>query len=149
MRCALIVLCAVILDASFLERASAAQACAWIVEAAGDDGTPMFRLNLSTDAPASVAVRFQGPGFTSASMGGAMIQLVPGEPKEVDGEGFDVTAGDDLQFDVRLFDHPLASIDEMEHPTGRLLAAFAFHLKVGQDGHARLADLAKQCKPLG
>jgi hypothetical protein len=78
-----------------------------------------------------------------------MIQLVPGEPKEVDGEGFDVTAGDDLQFDVRLFDHPLASIDEMEHPTGRLLAAFAFHLKVGQDGHARLADLAKQCKPLG
>ncbi len=149
MRRALIVLCAMILDASLLERAWAAQACAWIVESVEDDGAHMFKLNLSVDAPKSVAVRFQGPGFTSASMGGDMIQLDPGEPKEVDGEGFDVSAGDDLHFDVQLFDHPLASLDEMHAPTGKPLAAFAFDPKVGQDARASPADLAKQCKPLG
>jgi hypothetical protein len=149
MRRALIVLCALILDASLLERAWAAQACAWIVESVESDGAHMFKLNLSVDAPTSAAVRFQGPGFTSASMGGDMIQLDPGEPKEVDGEGFEVSAGDDLQFDVRLFDHRLASLDEMNSPTGKPLAAFAFHGKVGQDERASPADLAKQCKPIG
>jgi hypothetical protein len=109
----------------------------------------MFRLNLSVDAPTSVAVRFKGPGFTSASLGGDMIQLDPGVPKEVDAEGFDVSAGDDIAFDVRLFDHPITSLDEMDHPTGKQLAAFAFHPKVGQTGRASPADLAKQCKPLG
>ena len=149
MRRALIVLCALILDAALLERASAAQVCAWIVESVEDDGAHKFELNLSADAPTSVAVRFQGPGFTSASMGGDMIQLDPGEPKDVDGEGFDVSAGDDLRFDVRLFDHPLASLEEMDNPTGKPLATFAFHRKVGADEHAPPADLAKQCQPLG
>jgi hypothetical protein len=149
MRRALIVLCALVLDASLLERAWAAQACAWIVESVEPDGAHMFRLNLSADAPTSVAVRFKGPGFTSASMGGEMIQLGPDAPKEVDAEGFDVSAGDDLHFDVALFDHPLASLDEMDNPTGKPLATFAFHPKVGQDGRASPADLAKQCKPLG
>ena len=149
MRRALIILCALILDASLLERAWAAQACAWIVESVEDDGAHKFELNLSVDAPTSVAVRFQGPGFTSASMGGDMIQLDPGEPKDVDGEGFDVSAGDDLRFDVRLFDHPLASLEEMDNPTGKPLATFAFHRKVGADEHAPPADLAKQCQPLG
>lgn len=149
MRPALIVLCALILNASLLQRAQAAQACAWIVESVEDDGAHMFKLNLSVDAPTSVAVRFQGPGFTSASMGGEVIQLDAGEPKEVDGEGFDVSAGDDLHFDVRLFDHPLASLDEMRNPAGKPLATFAFHGKVGQDQRASPADLAKQCKPIG
>ena len=150
MRPALIVLCALILNAALLERAWAAQACAWIVESVEDDGAHMFKLNLSVDAPTSVAVRFQGPGFTSASMGGDMIQLTPGEPKDVDGEGFDVSPGDDLHFDVQLFVHPLASLDEMEHPTGKPLAAFAFNRKVGEDEHTPPpADFAKQCKPLG
>ena len=148
MRRALIVLYALILDASLLERAWAAQACAWIVESIEDDGTHMFKLNLSVDAPTSVAVRFQGPGFTSASMGGDMIQLDPGEPKDVDGEGFDVSAGDDLHFDVRLFDHALGSLDEMRNPTGSPVAAFAFQAKVGSDGRATPVDLAKQCEPL-
>jgi len=149
MRRALVVVCALILNASLLERACAAQVCAWIVESVEDDGAHMFRLNLSVDARRSVAVRFQGPGFTSASMGGVMIPLDPGEPKEVDGEGFDVSAGDDLHFDVQLFDHPLATLDEMRDPTGKPLAAFAFHPKVGQDEHASPDGLAKQCKPLG
>jgi hypothetical protein len=150
MRRALIVLCALILDASLLERARAAQACAWIVESVEDDGAHQFALNLSVDAATSVAVRFQGPGFTSGSMGGDMIQLAPGEPREVDGEGFDVGAGDDLRFDVRLFDHPLASLDEVKQPPGKPLAAFAFHRKVGKDERAPPIDLAaKQCKPLG
>ena len=149
MRRALVVLSALILNASLLERAWAAQACAWIVESVEDDGAHMFKLNLSVDAPRSLAVRFQGPGFTSASMGGVMIQLAPGEPKEVDGEGFDVSAGDDLHFDVQLFDHPLASLDEMRDPTGKPLAAFAFHTKVGQNERASPGGLAKQCKTLG
>ena len=150
MRHALIVLCALILDTSLLERAWAAQACAWIVESVEDDGVHKFELNLSADAPTSVAVRFQGPGFTSASMGGEMIQLDPGEPKDVDDEGFDVSAGDDLKFDVQLFDHPMASLDEMDAPVGKLLAAFAFDRKVGEDEHAPPADLAaRQCKTLG
>ena len=148
MRRALIVLCALILNAALLERAWAAQACAWIVESVEPDGAHMFGLNLSVDAPTSVAVRFKGPGFTSASMGGEMIQLDPGAPKEVDAEGFDVSAGDDIAFDVQLFDHPLASLDEMDNPTGKPLAAFAFHPKVGQDDRASPAGLAKQCKPL-
>ena len=149
MRRGRIVLCALVLDASLLERAWAAQACARIVESVEDDGDHKFELNLSADAPASVAVRFQGQGFTSASMGGDMIQLDPGEPRNVDGEGFDVNPGDDLSFDVRLYDQPMASLDEMDHPTGRMLAAFAFHRKVGEDEHAPPADLAvKQCARL-
>jgi hypothetical protein len=149
MRRALIVLCALILDATLLERAWATQACAWIVESVEDDGAHQFALNLSVDAPKSVAVRFKGPDFTSASMGGDMIQLDPGEPKDVDAEGFDVSAGDDLLFDVKLFDHPLDSLDEMDHPTGRPLAAFTFLGKAGADQRAPPAALAKQCKPLG
>jgi hypothetical protein len=149
MRRALIVLCALILNASLLDRAWAAQACAWIVESVEDDGAHKFTLNLSADAPTSVAVRFQGPGFTSASMGGDMIQLDPGAPKDVDSEGFEVSAGDDLRFDVRLFDHPLASLEEMRAPTGKPLAVFSFHAKVGENNRSPPADLAKQCKPLG
>jgi hypothetical protein len=150
MRRALILLCALILDASLLERAWAAQACAWIVESVDDDGAHKFALNLSVDAPRSVAVRFQGPGFTSASMGGDLIALDAGEPKEVDNDGFDVSAGDDLHFDVSLFDRPMGSLEEMDHPTGKLLAAFAFDRKVGEDERAPPAALAaKQCKPLG
>jgi hypothetical protein len=149
MRRALIVVCALVLDASLLQRAWAAQVCAWIVESIEDDGDHKFDLNLSADAPTSVAVRFQGPNFTSASMGGEMIQLDRGEPKDVDGEGFDVSPGDDLSFDVRLYDKPIASLDDMDHPTGKLLAAFTFHRKVGDDEHAPPADLAaKQCAPL-
>jgi hypothetical protein len=149
MRRALIVLCALILDAALLERAWAARVCAWIVETAQDDGDHQFELTLGADAPTSVAVRFQGPGFTSASMGGDMIQLEPGEAKVVDGEGFDVSPGDDLSFDVRLFDRPMASLDEMDNPPGKLLATFAFHRKVGEDEHAPPADLAaRQCAPL-
>ena len=147
MRRALIVLCALLLNASLLQRAWAAEACVWIVESAEDDGAHKFELNLSVDAPTSLAVRFQGPGFTSASMGGEMIQLAPGEPKDVDGEGFDVSAGDDLGFNVQLFDHPLSSLDEMDHPTGKPLAAFDFHRKVGE--RASPTDFPKQCKPLG
>jgi hypothetical protein len=148
MRRALIVLCALILNASLQERAWAAQVCVWIVESAEDDGAHKFELNLSADAPVAVAVRFQGPGFTSASMGGDMIQLNPGEPKDVDGEGFDVSAGDDLSFDVRLFDHALASLAEMDNPAGKPLATFAFQRKVGADEHAP-TGFAKQCKALG
>ena len=150
MRRALIVLCAVILDASLHERAWAAKACAWIVESVEDDGEHKFELNLSVDAPASVAVRFQGPGFTSASMGGDMIPLNPGAPTVVDGEGFEVSAGDDLRFDVQLFDRPLASLDEMKTPTGQPLAVFAFHRKVAEDERSPPADLAtEQCERLG
>src|SRR5215469_13598654 len=121
MRRALIVLCAFAFDAALLQRAWAAQACAWIVESVEDDGAHKFALNLSVDAPTSVAVRFAGPGFTSGAMGGDLIQLAPGEPKEVDGEGFDVDAGDDLSFDVKLFDHAL-SLDELDDPVGKPLA---------------------------
>ena len=149
MRRALILLCALALDAALVERASATQVCAWLVEKVEDDGAHMFNLNLSADAPASVSVRYEGPNFTSASMGGDMIQLDPGEAKDIDGEGFDVSAGDDLRFDVRLFDHPLATLDEMKNPTGKPLAAFVFDGKAGQDEHAPTAGLAKQCKPLG
>ena len=150
MRPALIVLSALILNAALLERAWAAQAYAWIAESVEDDGAHKFALNLSVDAPTSLAVRFQGPGFTSASVGGDMIQLDPGEPKDVDSDGFDVSAGDDLHFDVQLFDHPMASLDEMDHPTGKQLAAFTFHRKVGEDERAPPGDLAaKQCRPLG
>jgi hypothetical protein len=149
MRRALIVLCALTLDALLLEQARGAQVCAWIVESVEDDGAHKFELNLSADAPTSVAVRFQGAGFTSASMGGDLIELAPGEPKDVDGDGFDVSAGDDLQFDVRLFDHPLASLDEMDNPTDKPLAAFAFHRKVGPEERAPPGAFPKQCKPLG
>ena len=149
MRRALIVLSALILDAALLERAWAAQVCVWIAESVEDDGAHKFALNLSADAPASVSVRFQGPGFTSASMGGDMIQLDPAEPKDVDGEGFDVSAGDDLHFDVQLFGHSLASMEELQNPTGKPLATFAFDRKVGEDEHAPPPVFAKQCKPLG
>ncbi|MEJ0067315.1 MAG: hypothetical protein WDM85_19505 [Caulobacteraceae bacterium] len=50
---------------------------------------------------------------------------------------------------MQLFDHPLASIDEMKNPTGKPLARFSFHSKAAADGHAAPSDLAKQCKPLG
>ena len=149
MRRALIVLCALLLDVSLQERAWAAQACAWIVESVEDDGAHMFRLNLSIDAPTSVAVRFKGPGFTSISLGGDMIQLDPGQPKEVDNEGFDVSPGDDLHFEVQLFGHSLASLDEMQNPTGKPLAVFAFDRKVGEAERAPPPGFAKQCKPLG
>ena len=39
--------------------------------------------------------------------------------------GVAVMIGHDLHFDVRLFDHPLASLDEMDNPTGIKLAADA------------------------
>jgi hypothetical protein len=149
MRRAPVVLCALILDASLLERAWAAQACAWIVESVEDDGAHKFALNLSVDAPTSAAVRFEGPNFTSGAMGGDMIQLDPNQPKEVDSFGFDVDAGDDLRFDVKLFDHPL-SLDELDNPRGKPLATFAFRRKVGEGEHAPPSDLAaKQCKSLG
>jgi hypothetical protein len=145
----LIVLSALILDAALLERAWGAEVCAWIVESVEDDGAHRFELNLSADAPTSAAVRVEGPGFTSGAMGGQLIQLNPGAPQDVDGEGFDVSAGDDVSFDVRLFDHPL-SLDELDNPVGRPLTTFAFHRKVGEHERAPPADLAaKQCKPLG
>jgi hypothetical protein len=149
MRLAL-VLCALILSVSLPQRVWAAtQACAWIVETVEDDGGHKFELNLSADAAASVSVRFKGPDFTSASMGGEMIQLDPAEPKEVDGEGFDVSAGDDLKFVVQLFDHPL-SLDEAVAPAEKSLATFVFHRTVGADEHTPPADLAvKQCGPVG
>jgi hypothetical protein len=149
MRRALIAVCALMLNATLLERAWAGQVCAWIVESPDDDGGHKFELNLSADAPASVAVKFQGPGFTSASMGGEMIQLAPGEAKDVDGEGFDVSAGDQLHFDVQLFGHSLASLDELDHPTGKPLAVFAFDRKVGDAERAPPPGFPKQCKPLG
>jgi hypothetical protein len=150
MRRTLIMFGALVLSASLAERASAAQVCAWIVESAEEEGTHKFALNLSVDAPASVAVRFKGPNFTSAAMGGDMIQLDPGEAKEVDGEGFDVGPGDDIRFDVQLFDQPMASLEEMENPKGKLLAAFVFQRKVGEDEKAPPADLAaKQCQSVG
>jgi hypothetical protein len=148
MRRALIILCALVLDASLLGPAWAAQVCAWIDESVEEDGTHKFELNLSVDAPTSVAVGFRGPGFTSGSMGGEMIQLDPGAAKDVDGEGFDVSAGDGLRFDVQLFDHPL-SLDELDSPVGKPLAAFTFRRKVGGDETAPPADLStKQCKNL-
>jgi hypothetical protein len=150
MRRTLIVLCALTLDAGLVQRTLAAQACAWIVESVEDDGAHKFALNLSVDAPTSVAVRFQGPGFTSGAMGGDLIQLDPGAPKEVDGEGFDVSAGDDLRFDVRLFDHALATLDDVTNPVGKPLAAFTFARTVGQNEHDPPPGLAtKQCKSLG
>lgn len=150
MRLALIVLCALALDATLIGRAWAGEVCAWIVEEVEDDGDHRFDLTLSADAPTEVSVRYQGPNFTSASMGGDMIALAAGEPKVVDGDGFEVDAGDDLAFDVRLYDRPLASLEEMDNPTGKLLAAFTFHRKVGEAEHAPPPDLAaKQCRPLG
>lgn len=149
MRHAVTVLAALTLAAAPWERARAAQVCAWIVETIEDDGAHMFKLTLSVDAPASVAVRFHGANFTSASMGGDLIALDPGEPKEVDGAGFDVGAGDDLDFDVRLYDHPLASLEAMRNPAGKPLTTFVFHGKAGADGHAPADALAKQCQPLG
>jgi hypothetical protein len=145
----LIVLCAVVANAVLLERAWAAQACAWIVESVEDEGTHKFELYLTVDAPTSLAVRYQAPGVISASRGGELIQLTPGEATDVDGEGFDVSPGDDISFDVRLFDHPL-SVDDLDNPPGKPLATFVFHRKVGEGEHAPPPDLAaKQCKPLG
>jgi hypothetical protein len=149
MRHALALICAVILNAALLEQARAAEVCAWIVESVEEDGAHMFKLNLSVDAPASASVRFQGAGFNSGSMGGVMIDFKPGEPQEVDGEGFDVDAGDAIHFDVQLYNHPL-TLDELDDPKGPPLATFAFDRKVGENERAPPADLAaKQCKPLG
>jgi hypothetical protein len=149
MRRVAIVLCALILNAALIQRAQAAQACAWIVESVEDDGTHKFALNLSVDAPTSLAVRFAGPNFTSGSMGGDLIPLDAGAPKEVDGEGFDVSPGDDLRFDVALFDHPI-TLDELDSPKRKPLATFVFRRKVGEDEHAPPAAFAaKECKPLG
>ncbi|HEY1427698.1 MAG TPA: hypothetical protein VGF50_13590 [Caulobacteraceae bacterium] len=150
MRLALVMLSALALGATPIERAWAREVCAWIAETVADDGDHTFDLTLSADAPASVAVRFQGATFTSASMGGEMIPLAPGQPKVVDGEGFEVDPGDDLAFEVRLYDRPMASLDEMDNPTGKLLAAFTFRRKVGEHESAPPADLAaRQCAPLG
>ena len=147
-RGALIALGALALGAGFAGRASAAQVCAWIVETAETDGTHKFALNLAADAPVTASVRFQGPNFTSGAMGGELIQLEPAAPKEVDAEGFDVDAGDDLRFDVKLFDHPL-SLDELDDPHGKPLAAFAFDRKAGEGERAPPASLAvRQCQPL-
>jgi len=140
---------ALVLDVTLAERARAAEVCAWVVESVDSDGAHTFELNLSADAPTSVAARFEGPNFTSGSMGGDMIDLSPGEPKDVDGEGFDVLAGEDLRFDVQLFDHPLASLEEMEHPTRAALAEFVFERKVGEDERTPPPILSsKQCKRL-
>ena len=148
-RAALIVLCALVADAALLERAWARQVCAWIVETAEDDGTHKFELNLSADAPVSVGVRVQGPGYTSGAMGGQLIELAPGAPQDVDGEGFDVSAGDDISIDVRLFDRAL-TLDDLDNPPAKPLAAFVFHRKVGDGERAPPGDLAvKQCKALG
>ena len=149
MRAALIVLCALSLDASLADRARAAQVCAWIVESVEDDGAHKFELNLGVDAPTSLAVRFQGPPFISVSMGGDMIQLEPGEANNVEGDGFAVLAGVDLRFNVQLFDRPI-TFEEMEKPTRKPLATFDFHRKVGEDERTPPADLAaKQCKTVG
>ena len=149
LRRALIVLCALIANAALVGRAQAAQVCAWIVESVEDEGTHKFELNLSADAPATVSARFQGPGFTSAAMGGELIQLEPGAPQNVDGEGFDVDPGDDISFDVRLFDRAL-TLDDLDNPPAKPLAAFTFHRKAGEHEAAPPPDLAaKQCKPLG
>lgn len=149
LRTALTVLGALVLNAALIERASAAQVCAWIVESVEDADTHKFELNLSADAPTSVSARFQGPGFTSGAMGGEMIQLAPGAPQDVDGEGFDVSPGDDIAFDVRLFDRAL-SLDDLDNPPGKPLATFVFHRKAGEHERAPPPDLAaKQCKPLG
>ena len=67
----------------------------------------------------------------------------------IDGEGFDVSAGDDLHFEVQLFSHSLASMEELQNPTGKPLATFVFDAKVGADDRAPPPALAKQCKPLG
>jgi hypothetical protein len=148
-RCVLVVLCALALDASLLERARAAQVCAWIVESVADDGAHRFDLNLGADKVTWVAARFQGPGVTSGSMGGGLIQLSPGAPQDVDNVGFDVSAGDDLDFNVQLFNHALESLDEVTNPTQTPLANFTFHRKVGQGEAAPPVSLAnKQCKPL-
>jgi hypothetical protein len=143
-----IALCALAADAALIERAWAGQVCAWIVETPEEEGTHMFALNLSADAPASVSARFQGPSFTSAAAGGQLIQLQPGAPQEVDGEGFDVDPGDDLSFDLRLFDRPL-SLDDLDNPPAKPLASFTFHRKVPEGERRPPADLAvKQCKAL-
>jgi hypothetical protein len=150
MRRALIPLLALIANAALVERAWATTACAWIVESVEDDGAHMFALNLSVDAPVDLAVRVHGSNFTSGAMGGELIHFDPGEAKEVDAEGFDVSPGDDLAFDAQLYAQPMATLDEMEHPSGKPLAVFAFHRKVGEAEHAPPADLAaRQCKPLG
>ena len=150
MRRALIAVGALIAGVAPLERAWATQVCAWIDESIDTDGDHKFALELSADAPAEVSVRFQGPNFTSAAMGGDLIALTPGEPNNVETDGLDIGALDEVAFDVRLYAQPLASLDEMEHPTAKPFASFVFHRKVGQDEHKAPADLAaKQCQPLG
>jgi hypothetical protein len=150
MRRALIGLLALMANAALVERASATTACAWIVETVEDDGGHKFALNLSTDAPADFAVRVHGATFTSGAMGGELIHFDPGEARDVDAEGFDVSPGDDLDFDAQLYARPMTDLDEMEHPAGQPLAAFAFHRKVGEAERTPPADLAaRQCKPLG
>jgi len=149
MRRALIILSALILNAALLERAWAAQVCVWIVESVEDGDTHKFELNLSADAPLSASVRFKGPNFTTGAMGGELIQLAPGEVKNVAGEGFDVDAGDDLSFDVQLFDRAL-TLDDLDDPPAKPLASFVFHRKVGEGERTPPGDLAvKQCMPIG
>jgi hypothetical protein len=150
MRHALLILSLGVLGAWLPRPAAAVTACAWIVETVEEGGAHKFALNLSADAPVSVAVRFRGANFTSASMGGEMIPLEAGEAKEVDGEGFEVDAGDDIRFDAELYDRPMATLEEMDEPKGKELAAFVFERKVGEGETAPPAALAaKQCKPLG
>ena len=148
-RLGLILLGALALSASLHQGARAAQTCAWIVETTEEGGTHKFALNLSADAPVSVSARFAGPGFTSGALGGELIQLNAGEPKEVDGEGFDVDAGEEISFNVKLFDHAL-TLDDLDAPRGTPLAEFVFRRKVAEGEHASPPDLAaKQCKPVG
>ena len=147
MKRSVIAVAAVILNASLTQAASAAQICAWIVESAEEDGVHKFALNISADSSAAVAVRFQGPGFTSGAMGGDIINLDPNEPREIDSEGFDVSAGDTLSFTVKVFDRPITSLSEEPGPAR---AEFAFHRQVAEGEHAPPPDLAaKQCKAIG
>jgi hypothetical protein len=147
LRRSLIAVAALILNASLMQGASAAQMCAWIVESAEQDGLHKFALNVSVDASTSVAVRFQGPNFTSGAMGGDMISLDPSEPREIDSEGFDVGAGDALSFTVKVFDRPIASLSDEPGPTR---AEFVFQRRVAEGEQAPPPDLAtKQCKAVG
>ena len=128
----------------------AAQVCAWIVETVEDDGGHKFELDLVADTPTSLAVGLLGPGFTSAARGGELIPLQSGQPEVVDGEGFDVAPGDALRFEARLFQAPIASLDDLKSGAVKPLAVFVFQRTVGDKEAAPPGDLAtRQCAPIG